>query len=181
MAAAGSRNFPNLVIAESKQCAPTGLLNPFLIFPSVPELAGLGPSVPYIHAPSEELLWGRALAISSPLQAGCGEGCGMRRLGGGGREGGTGALALAGSLTYSSFFFFLMSHPQVSPRWVGAAGSTYGPLRKGQVWVGPAGKAASSCACPLFPSWALGWGRPKGPARGWPFELGSGGRSEQSS
>ena len=99
MAAAGSRNFPNLIIAESKQCAPTGLLNPFLIFPSVPELAGLGPTVPYIHAPSEELLWGRALAISSPLQAGCGEGCGMRRLGGGGREGGTGALALAGYLT----------------------------------------------------------------------------------
>lgn len=116
MAAAGSRNFPNLVIAESKQCAPTGLLNPFLIFPSVPELAGLGPSVPYIHAPSEELLWGRALAISSPLQAGCGEGCGMRRLGGGGREGGTGALALAGSLTYSSFFFFFDEPPPGVPK-----------------------------------------------------------------
>ena len=65
MAATGSRNYPNRIIAESKQCAPTRLLNPFLIFPSAPELAGLGPSVPYIHAPSEELLWGRALAISS--------------------------------------------------------------------------------------------------------------------
>lgn len=106
MAATGSRNYPNRIIAESKQRAPRGLLNPFLIAPSAPELAGLGPSVPYIHAPSEELLWGRALAISSPLQAGCGEGCGMRRLGGGGREGSMGALALAGSLTYSSFFFF---------------------------------------------------------------------------
>ena len=96
----------------------------------------------------------------------------------GGRHGGPGFGWVPDLLL---FFFFLMSHPQVSPRWVGAAGSTYGPLRKGQVWVGPAGKAASSCACPLFPSWALGWGRPKGPARGWPFELGSGGRSEQSS
>lgn len=102
----------------------------------------------------------------------------MWRAGGGGREGGTGAPALAESLTYS---FFLASHPQVSPRWVDAAGSTYGPLRKEQVWVGPAGKAASSCACPLFPSWALGWGQQKGPAHGWRFELGSGGRSEQSS
>ena len=181
MAATGSRNYPNRIIAESKQCAPTRLLNPFLIFPSAPELAGLGPSVPYIHAPSEELLWGRALAISSSagwMRRGVrdAEVRGRRQ---GGRHGGPGFGWVPDLLLF--FFFFLMSHPRVSPRWVGAAGSTYGPLRKGQVWVGPAGKAASSCACPLFPSWALGWGRPKGPARGWPFELGSGGRSEQSS
>lgn len=33
MAATGSRNYPNRIIAESKQRAPTGLLNPFLIAP----------------------------------------------------------------------------------------------------------------------------------------------------
>lgn len=60
--------------------------------------------------------------------------------------------------------------------WVDAAGSTYGPLQKGLVWVGPAGTVASSCACLLFPSWALGKGETEGDrALGWRFELGSGG------
>lgn len=98
--------------------------------------------------PGKQSLWGRTLETGSPSQAGCGmlgswNGGPWLRLGFG----------------PAPPVFWGVSYPEA----VDAAGSTYGALQKGQVWVGPVvDDSIVLRGCPPFLPWALGEGAQKG-------------------